>query len=75
MLSRDFSSFDIMLLHLLLETCFVLPGLLSTIPEGRNMSTIKDEEELYQSLKNISNNLNDNKTAKVNTILMEHLFS
>ena len=30
---------------------------------------------LYQSLKNISNNLNDNKTAKVNTILMEHLFS
>ena len=36
---------------------------------------IKDEEELYQSLKNISNNLNDNKTAKVNTILMEHLFS
>ena len=42
------------------------------VPDGRNMSTIKDEEELYHSLKNISNNLNDNKTAKVNTILMEH---
>ena len=30
--------------------------MLNKIPEGRNMSTIKDEEELYQSLKNISNN-------------------
>ena len=24
------------------------------VPEGRNMSTIKDEEELYQNLKNLS---------------------
>ena len=24
------------------------------IPEGRNMFTIKDEEELYQNLKNLS---------------------
>ena len=30
-LLRDFSSFDIMLLHLKLQTCFVLPGLISTI--------------------------------------------
>ena len=30
-------------------------GLYWGVPEGRNMSTIKDEEELYQSLKNISN--------------------
>ena len=50
-------------------------GIALIVPEGRNMSTIKDEEEIYQSLKNISKNLNDNKTAKVNTILMEHLFS
>ena len=27
----DFSSFDIMLLHLKLQTCFFLPGLISTI--------------------------------------------
>ena len=30
-LLRNFSSFDIILLHLQLQTCFVLPGLLSTI--------------------------------------------
>ena len=29
-------------------------GLYWGVPEGRNMSTIKDEEELYQSLKNLS---------------------
>ena len=28
---RDFSSFDIKLLHLELQTCFVLPGLVSAI--------------------------------------------
>ena len=31
MLLRDFSSFDIMLLHFKLQTCFVLPGLISAI--------------------------------------------
>ena len=28
---RDFSSFDKMLLHLKLQTCFVLPGLINAI--------------------------------------------
>ena len=28
---RDYSSFDIMLVHLKLQTCFVLPGLTSAI--------------------------------------------
>ena len=29
-------------------------GLYWGVPEGQNMSTIKDEEELYQNLKNLS---------------------
>ena len=29
-------------------------GLCWGVPERRNMSTIKDEEELYQNLKNLS---------------------
>ena len=31
MFLRDFCSFDIMLLHLKLQTCFVLPGVIRTI--------------------------------------------
>ena len=36
MLMRDFSSFNIMLLQLKLQTCFVLPGLISTIRSFQN---------------------------------------
>ena len=57
---RFFWSFDIMLLRLKLQTCFVLPGLISAIrlywwvTEGRNMSAIEDEGALYQNLKYLS---------------------
>ena len=39
MFTRDFSSFDIMLLHLKLQTCFVLPGLISAINSATDQHT------------------------------------
>ena len=40
----------------------------------RSLIIIKDEEALYQNLKKYLRNINNNKIAKVNIILMKHLF-
>ena len=38
----------------ILSTIFGNFGLYRDVPEGRNLSTIKDKEELYQNLENLS---------------------
>ena len=70
---RDFSTFDIMFLHLKLQTCFVLPGLSVQSEVFKNSIKIERIRDIESRIQNTTIPMYSLETRKIKKIYIKTL--